>query len=125
VKRGIRAVLAGLALLAALVVAGCGEKDESTAGGAEAEPFDLALDFYVNPDHAGIYMALGRGYFTEAGLDVRPRVPSDPSAPIQQVAAGQVDLAISYEPEVLIARDEGLPVHGESARAAAPSEVDS
>lgn len=115
VTRRVQAILGGLALLAALVVAGCGEKDESTASGAEAEPFELALDFYVNPDHAGIYMALERGYFEEAGLDVRPRVPSDPSAPIQQVAAGQVDLAVSYEPEVLIARDEGLPVKAVAA----------
>ena len=52
----------------------------------------------------------GRGYFEDAGLDVRPRVPSDPSAPIKQVAAGQVDLAISYEPEVMLARDQGLDV---------------
>ena len=32
----------------------------------------LALDFYVNPDHAGIYTALDRGYFDEAGLEVEP-----------------------------------------------------
>ena len=37
-------------------------------------------------------------------------VPSDPSAPIRQVAAGRADLAISYEPEVLLAQDQGLPV---------------
>ena len=76
----------------------------------DAEQFTLALDFYVNPDHAGIYAALERGDFDEAGLDVEPQVPSDPSAPIRQVAAGRADLAISYEPEVLLARDQGLPV---------------
>jgi putative hydroxymethylpyrimidine transport system substrate-binding protein len=64
----------------------------------------------VNPDHAGIYTALENGYFEDAGLDVRPQVPSDPSAPIKQVAAGRVDLAISYEPEVVLARDQGLDV---------------
>jgi putative hydroxymethylpyrimidine transport system substrate-binding protein len=36
--------------------------------------------------------------------------PPDPAAPIKQVAAGRVDLAISYEPEVLRARDQGLNV---------------
>jgi putative hydroxymethylpyrimidine transport system substrate-binding protein len=101
------AALAGL-LGVLLLVAGCGEREEPRRG--EPEQFDLALDFYINPDHVGIYEALDRGYFEEAGLDVKPRVPSDPSAPIKQVAAGQVDLAISYEPEVLIARDEGLDV---------------
>ncbi len=55
-------------------------------------------------------MALERGYFEQAGLEVDPQVPSDPSAPIRQVAAGRADLAISYEPEVLLARDQGLDV---------------
>ena len=94
------------ALLAALTVAGCG----GGGGSGGTERFDLALDFYVNPDHAGIYTALDRGYFADAGLDVQPQVPSDPSAPIKQVAAGRVDLAISYEPEVALARDQGLDV---------------
>ena len=95
--------MAALAALVALV--GCGGD-----GGGGGEPFDVALDFYVNPDHVGIYTALDRGYFTDAGLDVRPQVPSDPSAPIKQVAAGRADLAISYEPEVILARDQGLDV---------------
>jgi putative hydroxymethylpyrimidine transport system substrate-binding protein len=99
-----------IAVLAAVAsLAGCGEKSEEAAGSG-AESLTLALDFYVNPDHAGIYQALEQGYFEEAGLDVEPRVPSDPSAPIREVAAGRVDLAISYEPEVLLAHDQGLPV---------------
>lgn len=105
-----RRVLAALAAMLALTAAGfgCGEKAENDQGGLEA--FDLALDFFINPDHAGIYTALERGYFEDAGLEVRPRVPSDPAAPIKQVAAGRVDLAISYEPEVMLARDAGLDV---------------
>jgi len=104
----MRILLAG-AVLSAAIAAGCGEKEESIRGG-EAEEVELMLDFFVNPDHAGIYTAIDNGYFEEAGLDVTPRVPSDPSAPIKLVAAGQADLAISYEPEVLLARDQGLPV---------------
>jgi putative hydroxymethylpyrimidine transport system substrate-binding protein len=92
-------------LLATIALAACGG-----GGGTNGEPFDLTLDFYVNPDHAGIYTALDRGYFADAGLDVSPQVPSDPSAPIKQVAAGRADLAISYEPEVVLARDQGLDV---------------
>jgi putative hydroxymethylpyrimidine transport system substrate-binding protein len=103
--------LTAIVALAALVIGGCGEKQES-AGDApgDLEEFTLALDFYVNPDHAGIFTAIERGDFAEAGLDVQAKVPADPSAPIRQVAAGQADLAISYEPEVLIALDQGLPV---------------
>jgi putative hydroxymethylpyrimidine transport system substrate-binding protein len=113
--------LAGIAALLGVIVgmgAGCGEKSED--GGAGTEQFDLALDWFPNPDHAGIYMALDRGYFEEAGLDVRPQAPSDPSAPIKQVAAGRADLAISYEPEVILARDQGLDVVAVAAVASEP-----
>ncbi len=107
-----------LLVLVATLVAGCGEKQESGVG--DSEPVALALDFYVNADHAGIYTALDRGYFDEAGLEVDPKVPSDPSAPIREVAAGRVDLAISYEPEVLLAREQGLPVQAVAALVARP-----
>jgi putative hydroxymethylpyrimidine transport system substrate-binding protein len=95
-------------LTLALGLAACGQKSEDTSG--EAQPFSLTLDFYPNPDHAGIYMAQKLGYFTEAGLDVNITAPSDPAAPIKLVAAGRTDLAISYEPEVLLAREQGLDV---------------
>ena len=100
---------ASAALTLTLGLAACGEKEENL-GTSTPEPLELALDFYVNPDHAGLYMGIERGYFDRAGLEVNPRVPSDPSAPIRQVAAGQADLAISYEPEVLLAREQGLDV---------------
>jgi putative hydroxymethylpyrimidine transport system substrate-binding protein len=105
----IRALAVAIALLAlAAGLAACGSKSES--GGGEREALSLALDFYPNADHAGIYMAQKEGFFEEAGLDVSISSPSDPAAPIKQVAAGQTDLAISYEPEVMLAHEQGLPV---------------
>jgi putative hydroxymethylpyrimidine transport system substrate-binding protein len=98
-----------LALFAAIVAAGCGEREEKL-GPAGERSLELMLDWVPNPDHAGIYTADGRGYFRDVELDVTIRRPADPSAPIKQVAAGRVDLAISYEPEVLRARDQGLSV---------------
>lgn len=97
------------ALLAVAVLAGCGEKEEPVRGG-EAREFELMLDYFPNADHAPIYAALGRGEFEKASLDVKIRQPPDPAAPIKQVAAGRVDLAISYAPEVMRARDKGLRV---------------
>ncbi|MGI8728051.1 MAG: ABC transporter substrate-binding protein [Solirubrobacterales bacterium] len=108
-----RKLAIALAILAAtLVLAACGEKSEPSVSdpGGEPDSFQLALDFFINPDHVGIYTALANGYFADAGLEVEPIVPSDPAAPIKQVAAGRVDLAISYEPEVILARDQGLDV---------------
>jgi putative hydroxymethylpyrimidine transport system substrate-binding protein len=104
------AIAAAVALIAlALGLTACGEKSEDTTGAA-TEPLSLTLDFYPNPDHAGIYMAQKLGYFADAGLDVSIQTPADPAAPIKQLAAGQTDLAISYEPEVLLAREQGLDV---------------
>jgi putative hydroxymethylpyrimidine transport system substrate-binding protein len=98
-----------LAVLAlALTLAACGEKSEDTT--TSREDFSLTLDFYPNPDHAGIYMAQKLGYFEEAGLDLSIETPSDPAAPLKQVAAGRTDLAISYEPEVALAREQDLDV---------------
>ncbi len=98
-----------LAVLAlTLPLATCGEKSEEIGG--ERQGFSLTLDFYPNPDHAGIYMAEKLGYFDEAGLEVAIDAPSDPAAPLKLVAAGDTDLAISYEPEVALAREQGLDV---------------
>jgi putative hydroxymethylpyrimidine transport system substrate-binding protein len=102
------AVLLAAALLA-VVVGACGEKKDTTEP-PRAEPFELVLDFFPNADHVGIYAALANGEFRREGLDVRVRAPSDPSAPLKLVQAGRADLAISYEPEVLLARDRGARV---------------
>jgi putative hydroxymethylpyrimidine transport system substrate-binding protein len=101
-----------LAIAAALTAGAvaCGEKSESQPGEVASRSFELALDWFPNPDHVAIYQALDQGYFEDVGLDVKPRTPSDPAAPIKQVAAGRVDLGISYEPELFLAREQGLPV---------------
>jgi putative hydroxymethylpyrimidine transport system substrate-binding protein len=105
-----RALLAAVVLVLAASVAACGEKSEDVNATPARHGLDLTLDWFPNPDHVAIYEALDKGYFRDVGLDVRPRVPSDPAAPIKQVAAGRTDLAISYEPEVFLARKQGLPV---------------
>jgi putative hydroxymethylpyrimidine transport system substrate-binding protein len=100
----IRLLLA-LALLL-VTFAGCGEKEEPSGAGA-TEPFTVMLDYFPNADHAGIYAAQGSGEYERAGLDVEIQPPPDATAPLKLLQAGRVDLAISYEPELLLARDKG------------------
>jgi putative hydroxymethylpyrimidine transport system substrate-binding protein len=98
-----------LMLLLAAVLAGCGEK-EDVLEPQGSKHVELMLDYFPNADHAGIYAAQAGEDFEQAGLDVAIRQPPDPAAPLKQLSAGRVDLAISYEPEVLRARDQGLAV---------------
>jgi putative hydroxymethylpyrimidine transport system substrate-binding protein len=111
-------LLIALAVICA-VAAGCGEKEENLEPG-QSEPFEVMLDFFPNADHAPIYAAQAAGYFKDVGLDVEIRQPPDPAAPLKQVVAGRVDLAISYEPEVLRARDDGLAAQAVGALVQAP-----
>ena len=109
-----RATVVALALvILAAGLAACGSKSNDTKG--EAEKLTLDLDFYPNPDHAGIYMAQEEGFFEDAGLEVAINSPSDPSAPLKDVASGRADLAITYEPELMLAREQGLDVVAVSA----------
>jgi putative hydroxymethylpyrimidine transport system substrate-binding protein len=96
-----------LALFCAAVLSACGSKQDVIST-AQVRPFTVVLDFFPNADHAALYTALANGDFRAAGLDVRPQAPSDPSAPLKLLAAGKADMAISYEPELLLARDQGL-----------------
>ena len=99
-----------LALTACLALAACGERKDPSDTAPARQGVDLALDFFPNADHAGIYAGIDGGSFKRAGLNVKIRVPSDPAAPLKLLSAGKVDLAISYEPEVLLARDKGAKV---------------
>ena len=93
-------------LLCALAFTACGEKEES-GGAGKVESLRVMLDYFPNADHAGIYAAQESGAYSKAGLDVEITPPPDPSAPLKLLLAGKTDLAISYPPELLLARDKG------------------
>jgi putative hydroxymethylpyrimidine transport system substrate-binding protein len=106
-----RVPLIAVAALTCLALSACGEKKEAVSpASGSTQSLTLMLDWFPNADHVGIYQALAGGEFSAAGLDVHVQVPSDPAAPLQLLAAGKVDLAISYEPEVMLARNRGEPL---------------
>lgn len=70
----------------------------------------VLLDWFVNPDHGPIIVAEKLGYFEDQGLDVEIVPPADPSAPPKLVAAGQGDIAVSYQPSQHLQVAEGLPL---------------
>lgn len=74
------------------------------------EKLTVILDWFVNPDHAPLFVAEGQGYFAARGLDVELVAPADPNDPPKLVAAGKADLAISYQPQLHLQVAAGLPL---------------
>ena len=70
----------------------------------------LALDWFPNANHAGLFVALEKGYFEEEGLDVNAYTPANPASILQTVGTGADQFGISYQPDLLLARAAGVPV---------------
>ena len=77
---------------------------------ASAQKLTLMLDWFPNVDHLPVYLAQESGYFADQGLDVEIVVPSETSDALKLAAAGKVDLAVSYQPQAIMAADAGLKV---------------
>jgi len=77
---------------------------------AAKEKMTLLLDWFINPDHGPIVIAKEKGYFSDQNLEIEIIAPADPSAPPKLVAAGQADLAVSYQPQLHLQLTQGLPL---------------
>ena len=99
------ALLVGAA--AAALLAACGSKrDQIQPIAGKTQNVTMMLDWLPNADHVGIYEAIANGDLRAAGIDLHVETPPSPGAPLSLVEAGKVDVAISYEPEVMLARDK-------------------
>ncbi len=101
-KRGVWGV-AVVALAIGIAAAIPGE-------GAAPSPLVFMLDWFPNPDHVPLYAAQGEGFFAQEGVRVTLQVPANTDDPLKLAAAGRVDVAVNYEPNVILARAQGLPV---------------
>jgi putative hydroxymethylpyrimidine transport system substrate-binding protein len=75
-----------------------------------ADKLTLLLDWFVNPVHAAIVIAREKGFFAARNLDVNFIEPADPSMPSRLVAAGQGDIALTYQPNFILDVAAGLPL---------------
>jgi len=102
-----------VALLAAvLVLAGV-----TGCGGDGAEPgapkgASLVLDFTPNAVHSGIFTALSKGFYKEAGVDLTVRAPGESTDAPKLLAAGRTEFAILDIHDLGIAREQGLDLVG-------------
>lgn len=98
-----------------LLLSACGKNEEEATekgsdGDQELQKVSLMLDWYPNAVHSFLFVAQEKGYFKEEGLDVDIQMPADTNDPLKLVAADQIDMALSYQPQVIVARGEDIPV---------------
>jgi len=107
-----RHVLAGLSILSTALAASpaLAQPLLSSTKPTSPEPLSVALDWFVNPDHAPLVIAKQMGFFKDAALDVTLIAPADPNAPPKLVAAKEVDMALSYQPQLHLLAEAGLPI---------------
>ncbi len=70
----------------------------------------LILDWFPNVDHLPIYVARQRGYFADEGIELNIISPSETADGLKMAASGNVDIAVSYQPQTIIAAARGLEV---------------
>jgi putative hydroxymethylpyrimidine transport system substrate-binding protein len=102
-----------LLLCTVLILSSCG--NAALQNNASTHKLTIMLDWYPNAVHSFLYAAVQNGYFEEEGLDVQIEMPADSNDALKLVAANQVDLALSYQPQVLMARAENIPVRSIAA----------
>lgn len=88
----------------------------AAASAEAATDVTVILDYIPNTNHTGMYVALDRGYYAEAGLNVRIIEPTE-GATNTLVAMGKGDFGIAYQEDVTLARamDEPLPIRAVAA----------
>lgn len=92
----------------------------TTPHASAQERMRVILDWFVNPDHAPLIVALERGYFADEGLQVELIEPGDPNDPPKLVATGEMDAGVSYQPQLHLHVDKGLPLRSIATLVATP-----
>jgi len=121
-KSGIRFAVAGLAALS-LVAAACGGSDdtatedttvtEDTTAAAECTeptPVKLQLQWFIQAQFAGYFAAQDQGFYADQCLDVQIVEGGVDIVPQTELAAGNVDFAISWVSKALASRDAGANI---------------
>ncbi|MFT9487992.1 MAG: ABC transporter substrate-binding protein [Tepidibacillus sp.] len=97
-------------VILALIFTFVGCSSNPNNSGTEKTKLKVMLDWYPNAVHSFLYVAKEKGFFDQEGIDVEFVMPAETNDPLRLVAAEKVDLALSYQPEVISANDKGIPV---------------
>ena len=79
------------------------------AGTAQAaDKVTLQLKWVTQAQFAGYYVALDKGFYKDAGLDVTIKAGGPDIAPAQVIAGGGADVVLDWMPSALASREKGL-----------------
>lgn len=70
----------------------------------------VSLEGRIGPVNAGIRLSVERGFFKELGRDIWAGSPVGPGRPVLYVTSGTDEFGITQLPQLVIAKEEGLPV---------------
>ena len=90
-------------LVCVLLLCGC-STNNNNGNSNKLKELDVVLDWYPNALHAFMYVAIEKGYYEEEGLKVNIQFPSNSNDAISLVAAGQADIGLYYQQDVIQAR---------------------
>ena len=102
IKKAVALVIAATILLC---LSACGAETESSM-----TPITVCLDWTPNTNHTGLYVALEKGYYKEAGLDVTIVQPPENGA-TQACSAGQAQFAIDAQDTLAPAFTSDTPMN--------------
>ena len=97
------------------MLVGCSESQDPAnpdVTGSALERVVLQTDWYAEPEHGGFYLALQRGYYSDAGLDVEIRTTATPINVYQLVAADEAQFGLGTSDNLIVAVSRKLPVIG-------------
>lgn len=119
-------IFCAAAAVAAAALLGCGHGEETSdaqqpAGGKELRHLDITLNGPEGPENVGILMARDLGYFADVGIEVGLYRPGRPNRPLPYLVQRLIDLSVSHEPQVALAKAEGLPVIAVGSLVAQPT----
>jgi NitT/TauT family transport system substrate-binding protein len=81
------------------------------AGIAQAQDkVTLQLKWVTQAQFAGYYVAAGKGFYAEEGLEVEIKPGGPDIAPTQVIASGGADVIVEWMPAALAAREKGVPL---------------
>lgn len=89
-------------LVCIMLLSGCGTSNNNN----DLKELDVVLDWYPNALHTFMYVAIEKGYYEDEGLQVNIRFPSNSNDAMSLVAAGQADIGLYYQQDVIQARTE-------------------